>query len=323
MKKFQIIFLALFCFCNVALAQYDPAGGEPGSKAVNVNSSRITGWAENATVSRGWVDISDTSQGKVVLGNPPDVASKADRFCMSLGDGGSVTLEFSSALTNFDGDDFAVFENGFKYPDGYFLELAFVEVSTDGKSYHRFPSVSLIDTIKQKDNGSGLDPTKLNNFAGKHQALYGTPFDLEELRDSLKGGVDSIRFIRLVDVVGNLNDSFARYDSRGNKINDPWPTPFASGGFDLDAVAILGGVADIEEPIAQTGIYPNPVKVNGQIRSLNGDLNFELFTPNGQKVMDELLTESGTEIGELGAGIYIARLSNSNYTWTNRLFVVH
>jgi hypothetical protein len=39
--------------------------------------------------------------------------------------------------------------------------------------------------------------------------------------------------------VGTLLPSHARRDSLGNVINDPWPTPFESSGFDLDAVAVL------------------------------------------------------------------------------------
>jgi hypothetical protein len=39
--------------------------------------------------------------------------------------------------------------------------------------------------------------------------------------------------------VGSLDPDFRRLDSRGNPINDPWETPFETGGFDVDAVAWL------------------------------------------------------------------------------------
>ena len=43
----------------------------------------------------------------------------------------------------------------------------------------------------------------------------------------------------MVDVVGSIDPMYGTRDSLGNLINDPWPTPFATGGFDLDAVAVL------------------------------------------------------------------------------------
>ena len=76
-------------------------------------------------------------------------------------------------------------------------------------------------------------------MAGKFKQGYGTPFDLEDVIDSIGINLDSINFVRITDVVGSINTSFATYDSQGNIINDPYPTPFGSCGFDLDAVAVI------------------------------------------------------------------------------------
>ena len=302
-------------------AQYDPAGGEPGSLGVHVNSGKITSWCSDASVNRGWVDIADTPMGKVVLGNPPDVYSKADRFVMSLGDGGSATIHFNTPLTNFAGPDFAIFENGFAFQTGYFLELAFVEVSANGKDFIRFPAVSLTDTLKQRDNGSILDPTKLKNLAGKHQAEYGTPFDLDELKDTLKDQIDSIKYIRIVDVVGSLVDSLARYDSKGNKVNDPWPTPFNSGGFDLDAVAILGGVTGIEHVSAQSGLYPNPARSGERISCTSSFDEYTIYNMAGNAVQHGHEASSEFYLSELTRGIYIVEFRNGQNQWVSKLSI--
>ena len=59
---------------------------------------------------------------------------------VSLGKGGSITLSFDPPVSNGDGWDFAVFENGF---EDTFLELAYVEVSSDGVVFVRFDNASL------------------------------------------------------------------------------------------------------------------------------------------------------------------------------------
>ena len=71
---------------------------------------------------------------------------------------------------------------------------------------------------------------------------FGTPFDLEELRDSSGIDVNNIVYVRIVDVVGTIDPMYARYDAHGHMVNDPYPTAdtiWASGGFDLTGVAVL------------------------------------------------------------------------------------
>jgi hypothetical protein len=107
---------------------------------------------------------------------------------------GSITVGFSTAITNGAGADFAVFENGFTSnhttPDGsvageVFAELAYVEVSTDGVNFARLPSVSLTDAAVGQYGT--IDPTNVFNLAGKSGNAYGeswgTAFDLSTLVD--------------------------------------------------------------------------------------------------------------------------------------------
>jgi hypothetical protein len=162
-----------------------------------------------------------------------------------LGDGGCATLYFNEPVTDGPGPDFAVFENAFT---DSFLELAFVEVSSDGINFFRFGAVSLTRTDEQVGPYGSLDARNINNLAGKYRSGYGTPFDLEELDEPAGLDIAAIHWIRIVDVIGILDEKAGSIDAQGNMINDPWPTPFASGGFDLDAAGVISDyISSVEQ----------------------------------------------------------------------------
>lgn len=117
-----------------------------------------------------------------------------------------------------------MFENAFT---DSFLELAFVEVSSDGSNFFRFTVVSLTQTEEQVGTYGSIDARNIDNLAGKYRSGYGTPFDLEDL-DGVPGlDMMSIYWIKIIDVVGILDEQAGSKDINGNLINDPWPTPFA------------------------------------------------------------------------------------------------
>ena len=221
---------------------YAPAAGQPGSTAIARDSSLFLGWASGyQDLVRGPVDISDLPSGFASHGEGTDALGPADAHVdsfpvVSLGDGGRITLTFDSPITNGPGADFAVFENGII--DG-FLELAHVEVSSNGTDFFRFASVSLTSASTQVGSFDLLDPTNLHNLAGKYRRGFGTPFDLAEL--SGRSGLDiaAITHVRIWDVIGSIDPLYRTLDSLGNPINDPWPTNFITGGFDLDAVGVI------------------------------------------------------------------------------------
>jgi len=149
-----------------------------------------------------------------------------------LGRGGRITLVFDPPLENGDGFDLAVFENSF---DDRFLELAFVEVSSNGQDFARFPAVSL--TSSPAAGFGGLDATDVHNLAGKYRQGFGTPFDFQELSASAlvqAGSLDlnAVSHVRIIDIPGNG----LALDSENRPIYDPYPTT-GSAGFDLDAAA--------------------------------------------------------------------------------------
>lgn len=247
MIKYLLSFLPLMAFMSLsAQGPYPPAAGQTGSDAIAKDSSIIKSWATGVDVVRGYVQISDTSvytagSNRATFGSPSNALHAAEGNSMdivSLGDDGIATVTFDRLIVDGPGADFAIFENSF---GDTFLELAFVEVSSDGINFSRFPAVSLTDTDTQIGPWDEIDPTNLHNLAGKYRQGFGTPFDLSELAYDPLVDINAIRFVRIIDVVGSIDPAFATYDSQGNIINDPFPTPFESGGFDLDGVAVING----------------------------------------------------------------------------------
>lgn len=296
-------------------AQYAPPAGHPGTTAMYKDSTVFTGWASGCTVIRGWQDISDTSLGVTTVGeNSMITGSAGTDGVVSLGDGGSATLTFDWPITNGPGWDFAVFENSF---DDFFLELAFVEVSSDGEHFYRFPAHSLTDTSSQTTTFDSTDATKINNLAGKYRGFYGTPFDLEEMKGIAGLDLLNITHVRITDVVGCLADPYATRDTAGNKINDPWPTPFASGGFDLDAVGVIWNQANSVPSVAEAGnleIWPNPASDHVFIRapfSLQGGL-LNICDLNGKILYTETITEAKDQVylntSRWPKGLYILQI---------------
>ncbi len=214
--------------------------GTPGSLAVPYDDPGIAAWATGyVALTRGPAQAGDASAGFATFGYGELALGPAGEDVydvVSLGDGGSITLTFDAPITNGPGWDFAVFENSF---GDTFLELAFVEVSSDGVNFFRFPAVSLTATGTQVGTYGHVDATELRNLAGKYRLGNGTPFDLSEL-----AGVDerldvaAVTHVRVVDAVGAIGAGLGSVDSLGNRVNDPWPTPFAAGGFDLDAIGV-------------------------------------------------------------------------------------
>lgn len=251
----------LFLIPFSAIAQFASPAGQSGSTAIYKDSSVFVGWAKGCTVVRGYQDIFNPAPGYASVGDSSSALGIAGlNGVVSLGDGGYAILTFESPIKNDTGWDFAVFENSFS--DTY-LELAFVEVSSDGINYFRFPCTSYTQDTIQVDGFGNINATNIDNLAGKYRALYGTPFDLGQLASQSGLDVNSITHVKIIDVIGSIQNAYASYDQYGNKINDPWNTPFPSGGFDLDAVGVIHtSITGINESNEQVkfNVFPNPVK---------------------------------------------------------------
>jgi len=321
-KRISILLLAMV---PVALwAQFAPAQDQPGTTAMHADSSAFVAWAIGCTVERGPMRIDRPESGlasygadSLALGMPGGTYD-----IVSLGDGGNAVLTFASPIYNGPGPDFAVFENGFANavnPDTWALELAFVEVSSDGENFFRFPAVTYVQTDEQLGNAGSIVPAQLHNFASKYGAFYGTPFDLDEVEDNELLNKNRITHVRIVDVVGNIDPEFASKDSEGHIVNDPWPTPFASSGFDLDAVGVINDLAhsDVSENEEEVvSLYPNPVKDRLMVKVENLQ-SVEIYNLVGQQVM--VSTSDIVDMGALNQGIYFVRINADGKTVTKRV----
>jgi len=324
----RIAFFILLAICSgtLSMAQYAPQAGVPGSTAISATSSSFAGWATQCTIARGYLNIDSPALGPVTVGDSSNALGVVDHYIVSLGDSGVATLTFAAPIYNGPDADFAVFENGFANAANdsqAFLELAFVEVSSDGMRFVRFPATSLTD-INTQIPGSGvyMYANLLNNIAGKYITNYGTPFDLQELADSPGLDINNITHVRLVDVVGSTGPHACR-DAGGRIINDPYPTQFPTGGFDLDAVGVLhqAAISHIGVGILYDNVsvktYPNPA-TDKLFISVNGiaphGLTATLTTITGKELLQKALSENNNEltIQQLPAGMYFLTLRDAN-----------
>ena len=318
MTKYILFILLLSTF--FLKAQFPPAAGQLSTTAIYKDSSIIINWAKASKITRGWQDISNISLGKTTVGDSSMATGYADGSgIVSLGDGGSAILTFQSPIKNGNGFDFCVFENSFS---DNFLELAFVEVSSDGINFTRFPATSTTPTLTQIGPFDlTSNATKLNNLAGKYRGNYGTPFDLQELQAAPGLDINNVTHIKIIDVVGNINSPYATYDKNNNSINDPWPTAFASGGFDLDAVGIINqqpvGIFEYNNLENSVTVFPNPCN---DVVSINSYLELitEVIISNelGATIYHQNLRDFQTNIDSknLQNGFYLAVIMFKNGT---------
>lgn len=306
------------------IAQFAPAAGQPGSTALRADSSCFINWASHCHIQRGLKQINLPDSGYASVGTAQSAIGQAStNGVVSLGDGGIATLSFNPPITDGNGFDFAIFENTFL---DTFLELAFVEVSTDSQSWARFPNECLTQTKVQTAAFGFTQPTNIHNLAGKYRHPYGTPFDLKDLAMMSNIRTNEIRYVRIIDVVGSIDTLYAQRDSKNRIINDPWPTPFASSGFDLDAVGVINQAAnmgnenhshEINRPL-YFNTTSNTIHVVANANTTNhlqnNDLN--IYNLAGQLCFKTLILATNTinhsiQIpASLSAGTYIARYKN-------------
>ena len=225
-----------------AVADYEPA---PGVDALWADPGNALGPAAGDKLDI--VSLGDLSRQQIDDGLPP----------------GRITLSFDEPIRQQDGYEFVVFENGFtsdvslatgSVAGQMFTELGYVEVSTNGVDFARFPAVSL--TPEPVGPYGTIEISNVYNLAGKHPNGTGTPFDLLEIAGEpnvVSGLVDinDIRYVRIVDIPGSsdfydeavmnidpASESVRDYYSDNHPIYDAWVT-FGSGGVDVEAVGVL------------------------------------------------------------------------------------
>lgn len=300
---------------------YDKAVVNGSTQAIYKDSAIFKSWASTCTVTRGLQDFSKPNGGYASVGESMNGTLKAGvNSIVSLGDKGEAVLEFPVPIKNGAGPDFAVFENGFNVGLNQFLELAFVEVSSDGVNYVRFPSISKTNATSQLGGFAPMDASMIHNLAGKYVGNYGTPFDLEELKNNSLIDVTNITHVKIIDVIGTIDLLQSSKDSLGNPINDPYATPFASSGFDLDAVGVINQ-NDLSTSIVYSNkqtiqVYPNPSANQFNISLLDNSLigeNLYIYDITGSVITNQIITENmNVDASNWDNGIYYIRIGNTS-----------
>jgi len=317
-------------FTLLATAQYAPQAGITGNDAIPLASPLITRWATGCTIQRGLQQISDPTLGYAQAGDSTAGTGIADNSIISLGDSGIAILTFARPIVNGPGADFAVFENGFANPQNAeeaYLELAFVEVSSDGINYVRFPASSMTQESTQIDGvGTYMNARTIHNLAGKYIGRFGTPFDLQELAGKPGLDINAVTHVRIVDAIGSIG-AYGTLDATGRKINDPYPTPFPTGGFDLDAVAVMdrsaSGINTVGNGLA-VNVYPNPVTDFIRIQMAQGStMKLKLTDATGRILKTEVITGTTAQwsLGALAPGMYyLSVCDENNNQWSGKVF---
>ena len=331
MRKFLVIIM-MAIMPGLALAQiapFAPAQDQPGTTAMHADSSAFVAWATGCVAEPGPMNITNPSAGVAGAGYPAENAigvPDGTYGVTCLGDGGWATVTFASPICNQPGPDFAVFENGFKSGTQWFLEIAFVEVSSDGENFFRFPAITAVQYETQIGGFGTMNPAYIHNFAGKYGAFYGTPFDLDDVEDNALLDKNNITHVRVVDVIGNIDPEYCTYDSQGHPVNDPWPTPFASSGFDLDAVGVIHDVEHFPNPHQDVdeiddvkfSVYPNPAHDKLFVSAANIQ-RVELYAVTGQLMISS--TENEINVSEFESGIYFVRVNCGENVFTERVII--
>lgn len=203
----------------------------PGEPPAEGNCQASTGAASFAECIDAFEPSDEAAFGHdelpdIVLG-PPHGHPGGSKHVASLGCGGRITLHFDPPIVDVDGPDFIVFENAFETGAVTFAEPARVLVSPDGTTWSAFPCTLEGDGVWPPTGCAGVaavlstdgspDPTD-PDLAG------GDAFDLSEV------ALDEARYVRLIDV---------SVEYFGSTL---WCTG-ESGGFDLDAISVVGEAA--------------------------------------------------------------------------------
>ncbi len=331
-----LFFVSGFFFPDTIFSQnFAPQVGVNGSTAIYKDSSIFVGWATSCYVHRGYINISDTTQtyngsnkasfgaDSLAIGYPKGIMD-----VVSLGDKGFAILSFDKPIKNGKGFDFAVFENGILQQSNAnmaFLELAFVEVSSDSIHFFRFPATSQTNTSTQISSFDYLNAKNIHNLAGKYIANYGTPFDLSEIKATSPFlDLNNIKYIKIIDVCGSISPAFASFDDNGNIINDPFPTPFNSCGFDLDAIGVIHENNKKAPSDIKIQVFPNPATNNIHIKSdTNFIKNIKIYNICGEKIHIEDYNSKYIDINvsNYKKGIYILIITTDSNVLCKKIII--
>lgn len=304
-NRIRLVLLASFT-CSVAAAQLSPW------------PDAVVLYRQGPNATPGF-DSTNPYFPQNVLGRPDSAArgnvpASTPQELQALGTGGEIVLRYTGrAIVNLPGPDFTVFENPFFIgadSNSVFREVGIVSVSKDGITFRQFP----YSGSPSWRNLAGATPTLGGNPLDP-RVSGGDKFDLAEI------GMDSVRFIRIVDAAGLVPDD--------------------GPSFDLDAVAALHLVAlstsaplvsNVPASLKLNQNYPNPFNPTTTITydlHKSGEVLLEVFDMIGRSVA-RLVSEyqlPGRYVKTFDAsgfpsGVLCYRLTAAGETVTRRMLLL-
>jgi hypothetical protein len=139
---------------------------------------------------------------------------------LSLGDGGSIVVEFGQTIVDAPGADFIVFENPFDVggdPQNPYADPATVSVSSDGVTWFAFPC------------SAGAYPW--GACAGWHPVFANPDENAIDPLDPMRAGGDAFDLADLAADGGPMEAKYVRITDRAD----------VAGDFDLDAIGVVHG----------------------------------------------------------------------------------
>ncbi len=195
-----------------------PRCPEPSSRTPDPFADRVASFQPGPSAGFGQDHFPD-----VVFGPPQGGgAGMGSLDVLTLGREGSIVLELTDmAVVDGPGVDLLVFEN----PFGTYVETGVVAVSEDGQTWHEFPCAPRAEGFPGCAGVHPVHSSPDNGLSPTDPAVAGGDgFDLATL------GVTRARFIRIRDSGANGYGGI-------------------SGGFDLDAVAVVNGGPACEQSL--------------------------------------------------------------------------
>ncbi|MFT5778223.1 MAG: hypothetical protein ACI837_001179, partial [Crocinitomicaceae bacterium] len=113
-------------------------------------------------------------------------------------------------------------------------------------------------------------------------------------------------------------------DQFGQAVNDPFPTPYPSSGFDLEAIGVIHqepAGQSILEPTISVKIYPNPAVKGDHLHILTKSsvATISLYRIDGSLI--ESWNESHHILSELASGVYVLKVISGQYSTTSKVIV--
>ena len=144
--------------------------------------------------------------------------------------------------------------------------------------------------------------------------------------------VNHITHVKIIDVVGSIDNFFARRDASARKINDPWPTPFESSGFDLDAVGVLhqlsgNGIFESASKNEQIQLYPMPLNGAEELHIIclgqSTIEQVELYDLSGKIIMMQpsMGNKLTMQLSQFDKGIYLLKIIGSDFVSVKKITI--